>query len=96
MEMVNAIPIPKLKPPKSVDLPILLNSWNQCYFSSRNHLYSSFYSVHNEINSVLVQFPFFFTAIILVLVQYLFHIILVLVFVLMPQIILVLVQTSKS
>ena len=32
---------------------------NQCNFSSRNHFYSSFYSVYNEINSVLVQFLFF-------------------------------------
>ena len=31
----------------------------QCYFSSRNHLYSSFHSVHIEINLVLVQILFF-------------------------------------
>ena len=31
----------------------------QCYFRSKNHFYFSFYSVHDEINSVLVQFLFF-------------------------------------
>ena len=30
-----------------------------CYFRSKNHFYSSFYSVHDEINLVLVQFLFF-------------------------------------
>ena len=31
----------------------------QCYFRSKYHFYSSFYSVHDEINLVLVQFLFF-------------------------------------
>ena len=72
------------------------NYRKQCYFSSRNHFYSSFYSVHDVINSVLVRFLFFdndrFSSISIL------QIILVLVFVLMPKIVLVLVlvQTLKS
>ena len=79
-----------------------MSSSEQCYFRSKNHFYSSFYSVHDEINLVLVQFLFFdsnhfsFSSISIL------QIILVLVFVLMPRIILVLVlvlvldQTSKT
>ena len=52
-------------PSTYVQTPLEIST-NQCYFSSRNHFYSSFYSVHDEINVVLVQFLFFF---ILVLVQ---------------------------
>ena len=48
---------------RSVDLYSLLGvqcggCCEQCYFSSGNHFYSSFYSIHDEINLVLVQFLF--------------------------------------
>ena len=74
----------------------------QCYSSSRNHFYFSFYSVHDELNSVIVEFLLFecnhfsFSSI------FILEIISVLVFVVMPQInlvlvsVLALVQTSKS
>ena len=42
-----------------VHMYVHMYAHKQCYFSSRNHFYSSVYSVHDEINLDLVQFLFF-------------------------------------
>ena len=42
-----------------METSIIVYQWYgicQCYFRSKNNFYSSFYSVHDEINLVFVQF----------------------------------------